>query len=72
MARTYAGHEDLFSLDTIRYVSKRLSAASHPDSVRALRFLRDYITAEYIGLDVARFDDEVQNRESMTRVKLRV
>jgi hypothetical protein len=70
MARTYSGHEDLFSLDTIRYVGKQLAKASHPDSVRALRFLRDYITAEYIGLDVAHFDDETQNREATAKVKL--
>jgi len=70
IAETYIGHEKLFSLDNIRYLSRLLKKKMPPDSARAIRFLRDYLMTEYIGLDVAHFDDEVENAEANTKVKL--
>jgi hypothetical protein len=70
LADTYPGHERLFSAETIRYVSGLLRDEDDPERVRSLRFLRGHLVSETVALETARFDDEISNAETTTRVKL--
>ncbi|MEW5945272.1 MAG: hypothetical protein AB1742_03650 [bacterium] len=68
---TYRGHEGLFRKENALYIEKLLSEKGGElsgEERRALKFLRDYVAAEYIGLDTAHFDDEINNAEAEAKV----
>lgn len=70
-AETFKGHEHLFSRDSIAAVSRALGSKSlSADERRALEFLKAYLATEAMGQAIAHFDDEAQNAELTTTVRL--
>lgn len=68
---SYKGHERLYSRDSIAYLNELLKNPSlSDDDRRAIKYLRNAFTLEYVGLDTAHFDDEINNAESNTTVKI--
>jgi hypothetical protein len=69
-AETYKGHEALFSRASFDAVAKAAKEAKAPEDQRALGFLKSYLAGEYLGHEIARFDDEAQNAELKSTVAL--
>ncbi|MEW6200390.1 MAG: hypothetical protein AB1546_00315, partial [bacterium] len=71
--QTYKGHEGLFTKENILYIDnflKQHGGKLTDDEKLSLKFFRDYLVGEYIGLDTAHFDDEINNAEANARVKI--
>lgn len=68
---SYAGHEDLFSKATIEKIDSLLDDESlGEDDRRALQFMKNAMLLEYVALDTAHFDDEINNAEAKATVDL--
>ncbi|MFA6449971.1 MAG: hypothetical protein WCX65_10900 [bacterium] len=68
---SYKGHEALYSLPSIKYVGGMIAQPGlSDDDRRAARFFKNALTLEYIGIDTAHFDDEVNNAEASATVKI--
>src|SRR5690242_8769672 len=68
-AETYRGHERLFSKESIAAVGQAMRGARGDDQ-RALAFLKSYLAVEYLAQHIAVFDDEAENAQLTTTVKL--
>jgi hypothetical protein len=68
-AETYQGHERLFSKESIALVDRALKQASGDDQ-RALQFLKSYLAVEFLNQHTAHFDDEAENAQLKSTVKL--
>ncbi len=70
-AESYAGHEDLFSKKTIAKIASLMEDKSlGDDDRRALQFMKNAMMLEYMALDTAHFDDEINNEEANATVTL--
>lgn len=69
---SYKGHESLYTKKTIDMVNNILknSKGLSDDDKRAAQFMINSLTLEYVGIDTAHFDDEINNAEASATVKL--
>ena len=68
---SYKGHESLYTLDSIKYVDNLIGKGGlSADDKRAAGFFRNSLTLEYVGLDTAHFDDEINNAEASATAKI--
>jgi len=68
---SYVGHEDLFSKENILYFDKLLKKNGlSTDDRRMVQYMKNAFLLEFVSLDTAHFDDEINNAESGATVKL--
>lgn len=68
---SYAGHEDLFSRASIAHLDKLLKDKTlTADDRRAIQYMKNAFVMEYMALDTAHFDDEINNAEAEAKVDL--
>lgn len=68
---SYAGHEDLFSRESIAHLDKLLKDKTlTADDRRAIQYMKNAFVLEYMALDTAHFDDEINNAEAEAKVDL--
>ena len=69
--QSYKGHEDLFTKDNIALTKKLLEDPGLTDEERkAVHFMHNALVLEYVALDTAHFDDEINNAETEATVDL--
>jgi hypothetical protein len=61
VAATYAGHEQLFSTDTLLLLTRALTATPDQDRRKALEFFRAYVLGEMAKSRAAKLTDEINN-----------
>lgn len=69
---SYKGHEHLYTKDSIDVVDNMLKMDKNltADDRRAAEFMKNALILEYISIDTAHFDDEINNAEASATVKL--
>jgi hypothetical protein len=69
-AETYKGHEALFSNASVVTVAAAEKAAKTDEERRALSFLKSYLAGEVLNQALASFDDQANNAELKSTVRL--
>ncbi|AGC47445.1 hypothetical protein MYSTI_06172 [Myxococcus stipitatus DSM 14675] len=64
VSATYAGQEDLFTLDNIRKVDRLRQLTKDPREVRALTALHSHFAGEYLSHALAEYNDASANLEA--------
>ncbi|MBS2028965.1 MAG: chromosome segregation protein SMC [Deltaproteobacteria bacterium] len=68
LASTYAGHDALFSADSVAAVQAKAQAESDPAAKRALGNLELYLTSEHLAKETAALDDQLAALEGSATV----
>ncbi|HOO55647.1 MAG TPA: M3 family metallopeptidase [bacterium] len=68
---SYKGHEDLFSKDSVEYLTQLMKNPGLTDDDRKkVRYLRNAFLLEYVAIETAGYGDMINDAESETTVEL--
>jgi len=68
---TYKGHEKLFTKESIAEFDRLLKSKTlSVEDRKAIRFMKNAFLLEFVGIDTAHFDDDINNAETRTTVDL--